>query len=146
MMVSTNSLTSSVVPSIGIVKLRHPRPIRPQDVGNAVRSSPIIWRPAPSSRPQLDSNGTARVGGGHRGVTEIVRSLESTEQVVIACGVWSPRLAAMAGATISSCLATSTYTGSVPPCRHDTYGGSFPDGLALPGARRRVRLLSYWLL
>ena len=27
---------------------------------------------------QLDSNGTARVGGGHRGVTEIVRSLEST--------------------------------------------------------------------
>ena len=26
----------------------------------------------------LDSNGTARVGGGHRGVTEIVRSLEST--------------------------------------------------------------------
>ena len=28
-----------VVPSIGIVKLRHPRPIRPQDVGNAVRSS-----------------------------------------------------------------------------------------------------------
>ena len=28
--------------------------------------------------PQLDSNGTARVGGGHRGVTEIVRSLEST--------------------------------------------------------------------
>ena len=27
--------------------------------------------------PQLDSNGTARVGGGHRGVTEIVRSLES---------------------------------------------------------------------
>ena len=29
-------------------------------------------------QPQLDSNGTARVGGGHRGVTEIVRSLEST--------------------------------------------------------------------
>ena len=27
---------------------------------------------------QLNSNGTARVGGGHRGVTEIVRSLEST--------------------------------------------------------------------
>ena len=27
---------------------------------------------------QLDSNGTARAGGGHRGVTEIVRSLEST--------------------------------------------------------------------
>ena len=26
----------------------------------------------------LDSNGTARVGGGHRGVTEIVRSLEGT--------------------------------------------------------------------
>ena len=25
---------------------------------------------------QLDSNGTARAGGGHRGVTEIVRSLE----------------------------------------------------------------------
>ena len=33
----------------------------------------------PSCRGRLDSNGTARVGGGHRGVTEIVRSLESTE-------------------------------------------------------------------
>ena len=32
--------------------------------------------------PELDSNGTARVGGGHRGVTEIVRSLEST---VVGC-------------------------------------------------------------
>ena len=30
--------------------------------------------------PKLDSNGTARVGGGHRGVTEIVRSLESTKE------------------------------------------------------------------
>ena len=30
------------------------------------------------SPTELDSNGTARVGGGHRGVTEIVRSLEST--------------------------------------------------------------------
>ena len=32
---------------------------------------------------QLDSNGTARVGGGHRGVTEIVRSLESTIPQVV---------------------------------------------------------------
>ena len=32
----------------------------------------------PSGRGKLDSNGTARVGGGHRGATEIVRSLEST--------------------------------------------------------------------
>ena len=31
------------------------------------------------SPAQFDSNGTARVGGGHRGVTEIVRSLESTQ-------------------------------------------------------------------
>ena len=33
----------------------------------------------PSCRGRLDSNGTARVGGGPRGVTEIVRSLESTK-------------------------------------------------------------------
>ena len=37
-------------------------------------------------RHQLDSNGTARVGGGHRGVTEIVRSLESTFRNVPARG------------------------------------------------------------
>ena len=34
----------------------------------------------------LDSNGTARVGGGHRGVTGIVRSLESTDRQVVRSG------------------------------------------------------------
>ena len=33
-----------------------------------------------TGRGKLHSNGTARVGGGHRGVTEIVRSLESTHR------------------------------------------------------------------
>ena len=32
----------SVSARLGTVKLRHSGPIRPQDVGNAVRSSPII--------------------------------------------------------------------------------------------------------
>ena len=40
---------------------------------------------------QLDSNGTARVGGGHRGVTEIVRSLESTVERVATAAVDSAR-------------------------------------------------------
>ena len=43
---------------------------------------------------KLDSNGTARVGGGHRGVTEIVRSLEST-----VLGVVSIKLVAVSYAT-----------------------------------------------
>ena len=38
---------------------------------------------------QFDSNGTVRAGGGHRGVTEIVRSLESTPALVKQMVVYS---------------------------------------------------------
>ena len=43
------------------------------------------------TRHWLCSNGTARVGEGHRGVTEIVRSLESTFSTTTAVPRrWSP--------------------------------------------------------
>ena len=50
----------------------------PKDDGlESCREPDMLWIGQLAFR-QLDSNGTARVGGGHRGVTEIVRSLEST--------------------------------------------------------------------
>ena len=39
----------------------------------------LFIRPVCQTPAQFDSNGTARVGGGRRGVTEIVRSLESIQ-------------------------------------------------------------------
>ena len=66
-----------------------PEGVRHQRVGETTERSAHLeklkqlFEAAPISR-YLGMNGTARVGGGHRGVTEIVRSLESTMKRVAA--------------------------------------------------------------
>ena len=68
-LIATKRLTTgSVAPTLS----------RPLSRCHLQRLSRFIHSGWPSGRGKLDSNGTARVGGGHRGVTEIVRSLEST--------------------------------------------------------------------